>query len=44
MRLFIARTIVEVHNGQQRAENQFDGGARFRIRLPLKGIAGGPHF
>ena len=35
MGLSIARTIIEAHNGQILAENQPDGGATFRIRLPL---------
>ena len=35
MGLSIARTIVEAHNGLIWAENQPDGGASFRIRLPL---------
>jgi signal transduction histidine kinase len=35
MGLSIARTIIEAHNGQIRAENQDHGGASFRIRLPL---------
>ena len=34
--LSIARTIVEAHNGQIVAENQADGGAVFRIKLPLE--------
>jgi C4-dicarboxylate-specific signal transduction histidine kinase len=33
--LSIARTIVEAHNGQIFAENQTDGGAIFRMQLPL---------
>jgi C4-dicarboxylate-specific signal transduction histidine kinase len=33
--LSIARTIVEAHNGQIYAENQTDGGAIFRVMLPL---------
>ena len=35
MGLAIARTIVEAHNGQIRAENNAEGGAAFYIRLPL---------
>jgi C4-dicarboxylate-specific signal transduction histidine kinase len=35
MGLSIARTIVEAHNGQIFLENRTDGGATFRIRLPL---------
>jgi signal transduction histidine kinase len=35
MGLSIARTIVEAHQGRIWAENQPDGGASFRIRLPL---------
>ena len=35
MGLSIARTIVEAHNGQIWAENRDNGGATFRIRLPL---------
>jgi signal transduction histidine kinase len=35
MGLSIARTIVEAHRGQMRAENAPGGGAAFRIRLPL---------
>ena len=35
MGLSIARTIIEVHNGQIRAKNRDHGGASFRIRLPL---------
>jgi signal transduction histidine kinase len=35
MGLSIAGTIVEAHNGQIWAENQKNGGALFRIRLPL---------
>ena len=35
MGLSIARTIVEAHDGQIRAKNRDDGGASFRIRLPL---------
>ena len=35
MGLSIARTIIEAHGGKISAENQRDGGASFRIRLPL---------
>jgi C4-dicarboxylate-specific signal transduction histidine kinase len=35
MGLSIARTIVQAHNGQIWAENRDNGGATFRIRLPL---------
>ncbi|WP_143845309.1 ATP-binding protein [Bradyrhizobium cosmicum] len=35
MGLSIARTIIEAHNGQIRAENRDHGGASFRIRLPI---------
>lgn len=35
MGLSIARTIIEAHNGQIWAEDQPEGGALFRIRLPL---------
>jgi signal transduction histidine kinase len=35
MGLSIARTIVEAHQGRIWAENRPDGGASFRIRLPL---------
>ena len=35
MGLAIARTIVEAHNGQIRAENNAGSGAAFYIRLPL---------
>jgi signal transduction histidine kinase len=35
MGLSIARTIVEAHNGQIRAQNRVHGGASFRIRFPL---------
>lgn len=32
--LSIAKSIVEFHGGTIRAENRFEGGARFQIRLP----------
>ena len=35
MGLSIARTIIEVHGGSIRAENQVGGGAVFRVKLPL---------
>lgn len=35
MGLSIARTIIEAHNGKIYADNQPQGGAVFRIRLPL---------
>jgi C4-dicarboxylate-specific signal transduction histidine kinase len=35
MGLSIARTIIEVHQGQISAKNRDHGGASFRIRLPL---------
>jgi len=37
MGLSIARTIVEAHDGRIGAENKIDGGATFRLRLPLSG-------
>ena len=37
MGLSIARTIVEAHGGRIWAENRVDGGAIFRLRLPLSG-------
>jgi len=37
MGLSIARTIVEAHGGRIWAENRVDGGAVFRLRLPLSG-------
>lgn len=40
--LAISRKIVEVHGGQIRAENRADGGAIFRIVLPLR-AAGDSH-
>ena len=33
--LSISRTIVEAHNGRIWAENQMEGGAVFRLSLPL---------
>ena len=39
MGLSIARTIVEAHNGQIWAENRDNGGASFKLRLPLTKIA-----
>src|SRR4029077_16768726 len=38
MGLSIARTIVEAHNGQIWAENRDNGGASFKLRLPLTKI------
>jgi signal transduction histidine kinase len=38
MGLAIARTIVEAHCGRIAAENQSDGGALFRIRVPLSEV------
>ena len=35
MGLSIARTIIEAHDGLISAKNRDDGGASFRIRLPL---------
>lgn len=40
--LAISRKIVEVHGGSLRAENRPDGGAVFRLRLPLR-MAGDSH-
>ncbi|RTL38932.1 MAG: PAS domain-containing sensor histidine kinase [Burkholderiales bacterium] len=40
--LAISRKIVEVHAGQIVAENRADGGAVFRIRLPLR-VTGDSH-
>ena len=34
--LSIARQIVSAHNGQLTAHNEFEGGARFRLALPLE--------
>jgi len=35
MGLSISRTILEAHNGQLWAENNKDGGASFRVTLPI---------
>jgi signal transduction histidine kinase len=35
MGLFIARTIIEAHNGQIWAKNRDHGGASFKVKLPL---------
>jgi signal transduction histidine kinase len=35
MGLSIARTIIEVHNGQIWAKNRDHGGASFGVKLPL---------
>jgi signal transduction histidine kinase len=39
MGLSIARTIIEAHRGKLSAENPPDGGALFRIELPLNAAA-----
>ena len=36
MGLSIARTIIDAHNGTITAHNQVNGGAVFRLRLPLR--------
>ena len=42
MGLSIARTIIEAHNGLVWAENRENGGASFRIRLPISKNGAGP--
>jgi signal transduction histidine kinase len=37
MGLSISRTIVEAHGGRIWAENRIDGGAVFRLTIPLNG-------
>lgn len=41
MGLAIARSIVERHHGQMRAENYAAGGAVFRVMLPLQNVGDG---
>jgi len=43
MGLSIARTIVDAHRGQISAENPRDGGAMFKIRIPLSDRAHSMH-
>ena len=43
MGLSIARTIVDAHKGQISAENPRDGGAMFKIRIPLSDRAHSMH-